>query len=195
MTTPTTPTPTTPTQQQQQPPPLQCGRPSFYRQHGGDTGVKTKSRFRASWANNRSHFRTDVFLGTDTVDMPDTVSKHLIESGDVETNPGPGEICGICGSGHMRKPIKCSECLKSYCKTDCVGPRWKTEKLLKQDKPVVCRVCKGEKISKKHPFNEGIKPDKCRADGCKKRKIPERTDFLFCTHCSRQYYKQPVCSG
>ena len=124
--------------------------------------------------------------------MPDTVSKHLMESGDVETNPGPDE-CGVCGCRSMRKPTRCTQCLKSFCKTDCIGNRWKIDKLLKEEKPIVCRECKGEFIPKINLFNEGIEPDKCRADKCHNRKIKKDADFLFCMQCRKQYHKQEKC--
>ena len=92
------------------------------------------------------HIWTDVFLEK-VIAMPDTVTKHLMESGDVETNPGPE--CGVCGSHQMRCPVECTQCRKPYCKTDCIGNRWKTEKNIREGKPIVCRICKGEPISKK----------------------------------------------
>ena len=131
-------------------------------------------------------FRTGVFLPGDTV-MPDTVSKHLMESGDIESNPGPDE-CGVCGSHRMKKPTECSQCRRSYCKTDCIGPRWKTDKLIKEGKPLICRICKGEKVSKKHPFNEGIEPDKCAGKRGRKQ-IRKTDDFLECIKCRKQYHK------
>ena len=139
----------------------------------------------------RSHFRTGVFLLKDTV-MPDTVSKQLMESGDIESNPGPDE-CGVCGSQRMKKPTECSQCRRSYCKTDCIGPRWKTDKLIKEGKPLICRICKGEKVSKKHPFNEGIEPDKC-AGNCRRKQICKTDDFLVCIQCKKQYHKGEKCS-
>ena len=141
---------------------------------------------------HRSRFRTGVFLLRDIV-MPDTVSKHLMESGDVESNPGP-ESCGVCGCQRMKKPTRCSQCLESFCRTDCIGPRWKTNKLLEEGKPLVCRICKGETVSKKHSYNEGVIPDKCASSKCRRKKIYANDDFLLCTQCRRQYHKNEKCS-
>ena len=45
------------------PPPLQCGRPSFYRQHGGDTGVKTKVKISGELGKQQVTFQDRRVFG------------------------------------------------------------------------------------------------------------------------------------
>ena len=146
----------------------------------------------------------NVFLLGDTIE-PDIVSLLLKRAGDVESNPGPGH-CYDCGSNfsHQSKPVQCSECESWFCKiakqgqkTTCSGlTRWKLEKTLKEGKPIVCRICKGETPRHTHPFNEAIIPERCGKRGCKtKQKIKVTDDFLLCTRCFKQFHKKKACCG
>ena len=137
---------------------------------------------------------------------PDTVSLLQRRAGDIESNPGPGS-CKDCGRifNHQNKPVECSECQSKFCKTakkgektTCCGlTRWKLEKTLEEGLPILCRLCKGERPRRIHPYNEGITPDRCCLPKCaKKRAFKEGyDDFLVCTRCSKQYHKQKGCSG
>ena len=68
-------------------------------------------------------------------------------------------------------------------------------KALDADKPVVCRICKGETPRRVHDFNEGVTPGRCAAPKCNsKQKIKKGSDFLICTACTKHFHKQKACS-
>ena len=106
---------------------------------------------------------SNVFLLGDTIE-PDTVSLLLKRAGDIESNPGPG-YCSDCGSpfSHLSRPVQCGECEGWFCKiskkgqkTTCSGlTRWKLDKLLKEGKQLVCRICKGETPTPHPPLQRG----------------------------------------
>ena len=144
-----------------------------------------------------------VFLERDTVVEPDTVSQHLMRSGDVESNPGPVS-CGDCNQSfsHRSKPIKCKECNRQYCRTRhrdgtkvlCSGlTRWQLEKVEEEGKEWKCSLCKGHTPQRVHQHNVGITPGKCKGAKCVMRKIKAKTDFLVCHRCQGHYHKQMKC--
>ena len=158
------------------------------------------------WTNHRSQHgpSTNVFLLGDTIE-PDIVSLLLKQAGDIESNPGP-DNCKDCGSAFSQRtrPVQCGECEGWFCKiakkgqkTTCSGlTRWKLDKVLKEGKKLVCRICKGETARHTHPFNEGILPGRCGRRGCgTKQKIKATDDFLVCTRCSKHFHKRLSCCG
>ena len=137
--------------------------------------------------------------------MPDTVSLLLIRSGDIETNPGP-DSCKDCGRNFTPTsvPVTCMECRGKFCKTTrgsqkttCIGlTRWKQERALEANRPITCRLCKGESPRKAHPFNEGVTPGRCAMPSCKtKMKIRKGDDFMLCSKCFKQFHitKRECC--
>ena len=137
--------------------------------------------------------------------MPDTVSLLLIRSGDIETNPGP-DSCKDCGRNFTPTsvPVTCMECQGKFCKTTrgsqkttCIGlTRWKQERALEANRPITCRLCKGESPRKAHPFNEGVTPGRCAMPSCKtKMKIRKGDDFMLCSKCFKQFHitKRECC--
>ena len=130
-------------------------------QHGADTWTYSSSGEWITTGHNSDQYSEIVFLTKGTV-MPDTVSLLLMRAGDIESNPGPSK-CRDCGHAfnHQSKPISCCKCDGRFCriarggqKTTCIGlTRWKLEKDLEMDKPIICRLCKGDTPRKVNEFN------------------------------------------
>ena len=143
-----------------------------------------------------------VFLPGDAVD-PDTVSQQLMKSGDIESNPGPGQCEGCMRefSSHY-KPVACDECSRKFCRTardgaklTCCGlTRWNLKKAL-ENKQLRCYICTGQdQQTPTHNKNNGVEPTECKASKCTNRKIRQRADFFQCQRCSSQFHKKGKCS-
>ena len=150
-----------------------------------------------------------VFLEWGAVITPDTVSQLLLQAGDVERNPGPRpgdeDVCGDCGVHfmHASRPVQCRECSQRFCRTakpgmknTCVGlTRWRLAKILEGDKPLICRLCRGEEPRGREEENEGVEPGRCIAPACRsKAKIRKGAPFLICSSCEGHYHVQRKCS-
>ena len=161
----------------------------------------------ANPVTDRSQLWTsNVFLPGDIVE-PDTVSQQLMKSGDVESNPGPNTCkdCGRLFSG-LNKPVQCNECGEEFCKTarkgqntTCCGlTRWQLEQILKKDKRLLCRICKGESSRTRniHHTIKDVVPGFCARRGCKSSKTRrlKKGQFLLCIRCRKQFHYRKECS-
>ena len=85
---------------------------------------------------------------------------------------------------------------KPGVKTTCMGfTRWRLSKLMKECKPLTCRICRGEEARTREVENEGVTPGRCGAATCKtKAKIRKGSPFLICSSCESHFHVQRKCS-
>ena len=156
-----------------------------------------------------------MFLPRDT-EQPDTVSQHLMRSGDIESNPGPprnraslraedketGQQPGPTTCKGCRKkinrvttPIICQQCEGRFHQKHSGETRDACQKIIKYDRKWTCGFCRLGVDHSTGSTNSGIAPGNCTATKCRSKKIRAGYDFLSCSNCKKQLHKQESCSG